>query len=154
SFTYSVVSNSGDYAEVDLLSASTTNGAVDIHFSMLRGSTGFYVTPIWSHRNGDVAMGMGETRDNIYLSPEFAWNSIDATRNFQYNVGADAVGVLGAPVEVTLWTNGIGAGKYEDKYKYVADFGTERVWGWSSINNAAGGFVGHNIGIWHVLASV
>ena len=32
------------------VSDSATNGLVDIHFSMLRGSPGFYVTPIWSHR--------------------------------------------------------------------------------------------------------
>jgi autotransporter-associated beta strand protein len=153
-FAYSVVASSGDYAEIDLLSTSTTNGVMDVHFSMLRGSPGFYVAPIWSHRNGDVAMGTGEERDNIYLSPEFAWNSIDATRNFQYNVGGSAVGVFGAPVEVSLWTNGISQGRYEDKYKYVADFGTERVWGWSSVNNPAGGFTGQNIGIWHILASV
>ena len=154
SAAYSVVANTGDYAEVDLLFSSASSGTVDIHFSMLRGSTGFYVTPIWSHRNGDAAMGMGETRDNIYISPQFTWNSIDATRNFQYNIGGSAVGVFGAPVECSLWTNGIAAGRYEDKYKYVADFGTERVWGWSSVNNPAAGFIGQNIGIWHVLASV
>jgi autotransporter-associated beta strand protein len=159
-FTYSSVANNGNYAEMDLLSTSATNGALDIHYSMLRGSPGFYVTAIWSHRAGDPAMGMGETRDNIYLNPEFTWNSIDAPRNFQYNLGGaggggtgGAVAVLGAPQEVTLWTNGIAAGHYEDKYKYTADFGTERVWGWSSVNNPAAGFTGQNIGIWYVLAS-
>ena len=155
SAAYSVVANTGDYAEVDMLFTSASSGTVDIHFSMLRGSTGFYVTPIWSHRNGDAAMGMGETRDNIYISPTFTWNSIDAAHNFQYNIGGSAVGVggQGAPVEVSLWTNGIAAGRYEDKYKYCADFGVERAWGWSSVNNPAAGFTGRNIGIWHVLAS-
>jgi hypothetical protein len=160
-FDYSVVANTGDYGEIELLSTSTTNGEMDVHFSMLRGSPGFYVTGIWSHRVGDVAMGTGEERDNIYINPEFTWNSIDATRNFQYNLGGaggggtgGAVGVFGAPVEVSLWTNGLSAGRYEDKYKYSADFGTERVWGWSSVNNPAANVVGQNIGIWHVLASV
>jgi autotransporter-associated beta strand protein len=160
-FTESVVANNGNYCEIDLLSTSTTNGVMDVHFSMLRGSPGFYVTGIWSHRTNDVAMGTGEERDNIYINPEFTWNSIDATRNFQYNLGgagggdgtAGAVGVFNAPVEVSLWTNGIAQGRYEDKYKYCANFGTERVWGWSSVNNPAAGFVGQNIGIWHVLAS-
>ena len=159
-FTYSVVANNGNYCEMDLLSTSTTNGVMDVHFSMLRGSPGFYVTGIWSHRNGDAAMGTGEERDNIYLNPEFTWNSIDAAHNFQYNLGGaggggtgGAVPVLGAPQEVTLWTNGIAQGRYEDKYKYCAIFGTERVWGWSSVNNPAAGFTGQNIGIWHVLAS-
>ena len=86
-FTYSLVANTGDYCEIDLLSTSTTNGTMDVRYSMLRGSSGFYVTATWSHRNGDVAMGMGETRDNIYLNPEFTWNSIDAAHNFQYNLG-------------------------------------------------------------------
>jgi rhamnogalacturonan endolyase len=160
-FTYSVVANTGDYCEIDLSSASpTTNGVMDVHFSMLRGSPGYYVTATWSHRVGDGAIGMGETRDNIYLNPEFTWNSIDAAHNFQYNLGGavgggtgGAVGVQGAPVEVSLWTNGIAQGRYEDKYKYCADFGTERVWGWSSVNNSAAHFAGQNIGIWHVLAS-
>ena len=160
SFVYSVVANTGDYCEIDLLSTSATNGVMDVHFSMLRGSPGFYVTAIWSHRNGDLAMGMGETRDNIYLNPEFTWNTIDANRNFQYNLGGaggggtgGAVSVFGAPQEVTLWTNGVAQGRYEDKYKYTADFGTERVWGWSSVNNSAAGFTGQNVGIWHILAS-
>ena len=143
----------GDYAEIDLFSTSTSNGTMDVRFSMLRGSPGFYVTPTWSHRAGDVAMGTGEERDNIYISPTFTWNSIDATRNFQYNIGGTAVGVPGAPVEVSLWTTGIGQGKYEDKYKYSAHFGTERTWGWSSVTNAAAGFSGRNIGIWYCLAS-
>src|ERR1035438_6834637 len=160
-FTYSVVANNGNYCEIDLLSTSpTTDGVMDVHFSMLRGSPGFYVTGTWSHRVGDGAIGMGETRDNIYINPEFNWNSIDAAHNFQYNLGGaggggtgGAVGVQGAPVEVSLWTNGIAQGRYEDKYKYCADFGTERVWGWSSVSNAAAGVTGQNIGIWHVLAS-
>jgi rhamnogalacturonan endolyase len=161
-FNYSVVANNGNYCEIDLLSASTTNGVMDVHFSMLSGSTGFYVTGLWSHRNGDMAMGTGEERDNIYINPEFTWNSIDATRNFQYNLGgagggdgtAGTVPVFGAPKEVTLWTNGLAQGRYEDKYKYSADFGTERVWGWSSVNNPAANFTGRNIGLWHILASV
>src|SRR5881394_2497943 len=36
SATYSVVANTGDYAEVGLLFTSASSGAVDIHFSMLR----------------------------------------------------------------------------------------------------------------------
>ncbi len=159
-FNYSVAANNGDYCEIDLFSPSTTNGTMDVRFSMRRGSQGFYVTATWSHRNGDVAMGMGETRDNIYINPEFAWNTIDDAHNFQYNLGGaggggtgGAVGVQGAPVEVSLWTNGIAAGRYEDKYKYCANFGAERVWGWSSVSNAAAGVTGQNIGIWHILAS-
>jgi rhamnogalacturonan endolyase len=147
---YSVVANTPDYAEVDLLFSSASSGSVDIHFSMLRGSTGFYVTPIWIHDSGDTAMSMGETRDNIYAGSTFNWMSVDATRNRLMQVsGGSANGVLGAPVEVSLWTSGIYAGQYEDKYKYSADFGEEQVWGWSSVGSG-----GRNIGLWNVSASV
>lgn len=148
--TYTVVANTGDYAEVDLLFSSTSSGTVDIHFSMLRGSTGFYVTPIWGHRSIDAAMSMGETRDNIYAGSIFNWMSVDDERNRLMEVsGGSAIGVLGAPVEVSLWTSGIYSGRYEDKYKYSADFGKQRVWGWSSV-----GTNGNNVGLWNVSASV
>lgn len=150
-FTYSLVAdpsgNGGDYAEIGLVSTSTTNGAMEVHFSMLRGSTGFYVTPIWSHRTADVAMSMGETRDNIYAGSIFNWMSVDAARNrfMEVQPGTAGVGVFGAPVEVSLWTNGIYSGQYEDKYKYSADFGVQRVWGWSSVGPG-----GANVGLWNV----
>ncbi|HEX4119255.1 MAG TPA: polysaccharide lyase family protein [Verrucomicrobiae bacterium] len=155
-FSYSVVATpadtGGDYAEIDMLTTSTTNGTVDVHFSMLRGSPGFYVAAIWSHRNGDVAMRMGETRDNIYAGATFNWMSVDATRNRLMEVsGGTAVGVLNAPVEVSLWTNGIYQGQYEDKYKYSADLGVQRAWGWSSVT--ANGNAGLNVGLWNIIAS-
>ena len=147
---FSIVANTPDYAEVECLFISASSGTVDIHFSMLRGSTGFYVTPIWAHRSVDAAMSLGETRDNIYAGSAFNWMSVDATRNRLMEVsGGSAIGVLGAPVEVSLWTNGIYAGQYEDKYKYSADFGEQRAWGWSSV-----GAGGRNIGLWNISASV
>ena len=149
-FTESVVANNGNYCEIDLLSTSTTNGVMDVHFSMLRGSPGFYVTPIWSHRSSDITMSMGETRDNIYAGSIFNWMSVDAARNRLMEVsGGSAIGVQGAPVEVSLWTNGIYSGQYEDKYKYSADFGNQRVWGWSSVGTG-----GANVGLWNISGSV
>jgi autotransporter-associated beta strand protein len=148
--TFSIVANTPDYAEVDCLFTSASSGIVDVHFSMLRGSTGFYVTPIWGHRSVDTALSMGETRDNIYAGSTFNWMSVDKTRNRLMEVsGGSAIGVLGAPVEVSLWTNGIYAGQYEDKYKYSADFGEQRAWGWSSVGTG-----GRNIGLWNISASV
>ncbi len=38
---YSVVVNTPDYAEVDLLFSSASSGSVDIHISLPRGATGF-----------------------------------------------------------------------------------------------------------------
>jgi fibronectin type 3 domain-containing protein len=153
-FTYSLVSNpaanGGNYAEISLLSSNAANGTMEVHFSMLRGSTGFYVTAIWNHGSGDAAMSMGETRDNIYAGSIFNWMSVDAARNRLMEVGNSFGGILvfNAPKEVTLWTNGIYQGQYEDKYCYSADLGVQRAWGWSSVGPG-----GRNIGLWNVSAS-
>jgi rhamnogalacturonan endolyase len=150
SLTANPAANGGNYAEISLVSSSASSGTMEVRFSMLRGSTGFYVTPIWSHRSTDGAQSLGETRDNIYAGSIFNWMSVDATRNRLMEVsGGSAIGVLGAPQEVSLWTNGIYAGQYEDKYKYTADFGDLRVWGWGSV-----GAGGKNVGLWNVSASV
>src|ERR1035438_975815 len=154
-FTYSVVANpantGSNYAEIAMSTTSVPNDVLEVHFSMLRGSTGFYVTAIWYHRSVDGVFGMGECRDNIYSGSIFNWMSVDAARNRLMEVsGGSAINpVNGAPVEVSLWTNGIYAGQYEDKYKYSADFGNQRVWGWSSVGSG-----GKNVGLWNVNASV
>jgi fibronectin type 3 domain-containing protein len=142
--------NGGNYAEIALTSTTVSNDELEVHYSMLRGSTGFYVTPIWSHRSSDGTFSMGECRDNIYAGAQFNWMSVDATRNrlMEVQPGTSAIGVLGAPKEVSLWTNGIYAGRYEDKYKYSADLGAQRVWGWSSV-----GAGGSNVGLWNITAS-
>lgn len=90
--------NPGDDGEIDCLNTSATAGVVDIHFSLLRGSSGFYCTPIWIHRNGDAAMSLGETRTNIYAGTIFNWMSTDAIRNRQMDTSPDtANSVQGAP---------------------------------------------------------
>ena len=157
-FTYSVVASSGDYCEVDLLQDSATNGTMDIHFSMLRGSTGFYVTPIWSHRAQDGPMPDNEGRDNIYIGSIFNWMSVSAQHDFETGVNQPLVPASISPQENELVTGGPMQGLYFDKYKYGMDFGGqnsgERVWGWSSVNDPSIGFAGKNVGIWHVLSSV
>jgi hypothetical protein len=112
-FTYSVVSNTAGYGEIDLLSTSSTSGVMDVHFSMLQGSPGFYVTTVFSHRSMDAPMNMAETRDNIYAGSIFNWMSVDAARNrlMEVQPTAGAVSVFGAPVECTLWTNGLYQGR-------------------------------------------
>jgi fibronectin type 3 domain-containing protein len=163
SFAYSVVVDpavgdanhaKGDYGEIDLFLNSATNGTMDVHFSMLRGSPGFYVTAIWRHRASDVAMGTGEERDNIYIAPYFNWMSIDGPhdREFDGNITTE-VPAFDSTAENALVTTGPLEGTYDDKYKFCADFGVERVWGWSSVSNSTIGAVGKNIGIWHILAS-
>ena len=155
SFTYAVVANpasiGGNYGEVVLSCTTVANILFEVHYSLLRGNTGFYVTPIWIHRSIDGGFSMGECRDNIYSGAIFNWMSVDATRNKLMPVDPSytAVGVQGAPVECSLWTSGIYAGRYEDKYKYTADYGSLRVWGWSSVGTG-----GKNIGLWDVAGSV
>ena len=147
-FTYSVVANNGNYAEISLSYASPTNGVMDIHYSMLRGSPGFYTTPILIHRNQDGVIGI-ELRPNIYAGSTFNWMSVDAARNRLMEVsGGTAVGVQGAPAECSLWTSGLYAGQYEDKYKYTADLAIQKFWGWSSVGTG-----GKNVGLWNVSAS-
>ncbi len=46
--------NGGASADVKLLSDSEHNGVMEVHFSMLRGSPGFYSTAIMIHRKQDV----------------------------------------------------------------------------------------------------
>jgi len=149
---YWVVANTANYVEIAMFSSSTSvaNDELEVHYSMLRGSPGFYVTPIWSHRSTDGTLLLGECRDNIYAGGIFNWMSVDAARNRLMEVsGGSSIGVLNAPVEVSLWKNGIYQGQYEDKYKYSADFGVQRVWGWSSVGKG-----GSNVGLWNVSASM
>ncbi|MEO5712742.1 MAG: polysaccharide lyase family protein [Luteolibacter sp.] len=152
-FTYSVVAdpstNGGDYAEIALSTVSEANMPFEVHYSMRRGSPGFYVTAIWTHNSTNLAYGMGECRDNIYAGGIFNWMSVDDTRNKLMQVtGGTSTTVPTAPVECSLWTSGMYQGRYEDKYKYSASFGDQRVWGWSSV-----GASGKNVGLWNVLAS-
>jgi len=147
-FTESVVANNTNYAEISLSYASPTNGIMDIHYSMLRGSPGFYTTAILTHRAQDGIIHI-ELRPNIYAGSQFNWMSVDAARNRLMEVsGGLSIGVLNAPKECYLWTNGIYAGQYEDKYKYTADLASLPAWGWSSV-----GAGGSNVGLWNITAS-
>jgi rhamnogalacturonan endolyase len=152
-WVYSLVTNNGSYAEVDLYSDSATNGLVDVHFSMLRGSPGFYVTPIWSHRPQDSAMGTGEERDNIYIAPYFNWMSVNDQVQREEGLNSTYSPAFYSPQENSLVTSGPQQGTYEDKYKWSADFITEHVWGWGSVSDSAFGVTGKNLGIWHVVSS-
>ena len=157
-FTYSIVANNGNYCEVDLLATSPSNGVMDVHFSMLRGSPGFYVTPIWSHRATDAAMNDMEGRDNIYVGSIFNWMSVSPQHDFETGVNQPLTPAFISPKENELVTGGPLEGVYFDKYKYGMDFGGqnggERVWGWSSISDSSIGFAGKNVGFWHVLSDV
>ncbi len=152
-FTYTKVadpaSNNGDYAEISMITTSVSNDWLEVHYSLPRGASGFYVTAIYGHSGTNGAFGMGECRDNIYAGSMFNWMHVDNARNRIMEVsGGSAIAVQGAPKEVSLWTNGIYAGDYEDKYKYSADLGINHLWGWGSV-----GAGGNNVGLWNITAS-
>ena len=157
-FSYSIVANNGNYCEVDLSATSSTNGVMDVHFSMLRGSPGFYVTPIWSHRAQDGPMLDAEGRDNIYIGSIFDWMSVSPQHDFETGGNPSQVPAFESPQEDALVTGGPLEGTYFDKYKYGMDFGGQgggqRVWGWSSVSDSSIGFSGKNVGLWHVLSNV
>jgi hypothetical protein len=46
-------SNGGNYGDVMLVNDSPSSGVIEVHFSMLRGSPGFYSTAIQTHRAQD-----------------------------------------------------------------------------------------------------
>jgi rhamnogalacturonan endolyase len=153
SWAYTLVTNTGSYAEIDLKCDSATNGLVDIHFSLTRGSPGFYVTPIWSHRAQDGVFGTGEERDNIYIAPYFNWMSVNDQVQREIGTSATYASAFYSPQENSLVTSGPLQGTYDDKYKWSADFVLEHVWGWSSVSDSAYGVTGKNVGIWHVVSS-
>lgn len=151
--SYTVVAdpaaNGGDLAHISLRSTTQTNMPFEVHYAMRRGSPGFYVAAVFTHGSGDGAFTMGECRDNIYAGGIFNWMSVDATRNKLMEVGsATTAPAPNSPVENYLWTSGLYKGRYEDKYKYSATLGDQRVWGWSSV-----GASGKNVGLWNVIAS-
>ena len=85
-FTYTLATdptkNGGNYADVMLLSDSEKNGVMEAHFSMLRGSPGYYSTGIMTHRPQDVAFEVGAWGVVTRVPPAFNWLSADAWRNF------------------------------------------------------------------------
>ena len=160
-WTYSVVvdpaTNGGAYAEVAFTSVATgasADGDLQINFSMLRGSPGFYTTLTMSHHSGDIACGLGEMRTNIYLAPDFNWMSVSPTVQRELGINANFVPAYDSTQEDSLCVSGVNAGTYDDKYKFSQLWGTQRVWGWGSVNDPANGVTsGQNVGIWYVLAS-
>jgi autotransporter-associated beta strand protein len=150
-------SNGGSYAEVaftSLASGTAAEGDLQVTFSMLRGSPGFYVTLTMTHHSGDIATGLGEMRTNIYIAPDFNWMSVSPVVQRELGINASFVPAFDSPQENSLCISGVNQGLYDDKYKFSEPWGAERVWGWGSINDAAHGVSsGANVGIWNVLAS-
>jgi rhamnogalacturonan endolyase len=134
----------GGYADVKLLSTSDNKGVMEIHFSMLRGSPGFYSTAIMTHRKQDVKFEVGAWGVVTRVTPNFNWLSADATRNFLIGERSKTgVKVPNSPHEITVNLDGSQQGQYADKFIYGQDHADLRAWGWSSVGPS-----GLNVGMW------
>jgi len=159
--------NGGTYAEVKFIAPYTPTGPdsaawdVEIHYSLLQGSPGFYAAAILSRPTTYPAYTMGEWRGAIKLNTAvFDWLSVDSTRNKMMATETDwenGTQPTNAPMEVRLLNTGIYSGQYECKYGYSADLGNLNVYGWSSVPYPASGTgdpTGKNVGIWMTLPSL
>jgi len=147
-FEYSLAtdpqSNGGKLADVKLLSTTEKNGVMEIHFSMLRGSSGFYSTATMTHRKQDERFEVGAWGVVTRVPPAFNWLSADENRN--WFIGArttKGAKVPDSPHEITVCLDGTRAGEYEDKFIYAQDHADLRAWGWSSVGQG-----GLNVGRW------
>ena len=137
-------SNGGNLADVKLLSTTEKNGEMEIHFSMLRGSPGFYSTATMTHRKQDERFEVGAWGVVTRVPPVFNWLSADEKRNWFIGVPTKkGVKVPDSPHEITVCLDGTRAGSYEDKFIYAQDHANLRTWGWSSVGQG-----GLNIGRW------
>ncbi len=138
-------SNGGARGDVEMLSSAGTNGTFEAHYTMQRGSPGFYTTAIDTHRSTDAASTFGVFGMNSTIASLFNWISADAARNFF--IGQQPSGSAPVPVtashEMKIDLNGGLAGQYDDKFMWGQDHSDEKAWGWSSV-----GASGNNIGVW------
>ena len=147
-FEYSLAtdpaSNGGNLADVKLRSTTAKNGEMEIHFSMLRGSPGFYSTATMTHRKQDERFEVGAWGVVTRVPPSFNWLSADEKRNWFVGVPTKkGIKVPDSPHEITVCLDGSRAGEYEDKFIYGQDHADLRAWGWSSVGEG-----GLNVGRW------
>ena len=136
--------NGGNLADVKLLSTTETKGVMEIHFSMLRSSPGFYSTATMTHRKQDERFEVGAWGVVTRVPPTFNWLSADEKRNWFIGVPTKkGVKVPDSPHEISVCLDGTQAGNYADKFIYGQDHSDLRAWGWSSVG--AGGL---NVGRW------
>lgn len=138
-------SNGGNYGEVVLTSDSASNGVSQYHYSMLRGSPGFYSTAIETHRSQDAETSLNAWGLNSRVTTKlFNWISANPIKSLFYTDGPTrGAGVPNSPHEITVNLDGQHAGEFTDKFFYGMDHGERRAWGWSSVGPG-----GSNIGVW------
>ena len=136
---------SPDHADVVLRSDATgTKGIMEVHYSMLRGSPGFYATAVLIHTPSDGAIPHRPFGATSLLAPIFNWASVDPARN--YFIGTETSGFVGAAdaaKEIGINKSGTQAGQFADKFFSGQDHGDLTAWGWSSVGSG-----GANIGVW------
>ena len=136
--------NGGNYGDVKLVSDSPTHGIIEVHFSMLRGSPGFYSTATETHRPQDDPMSVSAWGVVTRVPGDFNWLSADDTRNFLIGTPTTkGVMIPNAPHEITVNLDGSKQGEFADKFIYGQDHADLRAWGWSSVGQG-----GLNIGRW------
>ncbi len=136
--------NGGDLADISLVSESATNGIMELHFSLLRGSPGFYSTGVMTHRKQDVAFEVGAWGVITRVPPVFNWVSADSRRSwFVGTPTTKGVRVPDSPHEISVNLDGTQAGRYADKFIMGQDHADLRAWGWSSVGDG-----GLNVGRW------
>ncbi len=137
-------SNGGNYGDVMMVSDTPDLGVIEVHFSMLRGSPGFYSTAIQTHRAQDQAVNLGAWGIVTRVPDTFNWLSADETRNFFIGTPTTkGSGIQNSPHEISVCLDGAREGQLDDKFIYGQDHCDLKAWGWSSV-----GPNGLNIGRW------
>ncbi len=137
-------SNGGNYGDVMLVSSTPDLGVIEAHFSMLRGSPGFYSTAIQTHRAQDLPVNLTAWGVVTRVPETFNWLSADEARNFLIGTPTSkGSGIPNSPHEISVGLNGSRAGQLDDKFIYGQDHADLKAWGWSSV-----GPNGLNIGRW------
>jgi len=138
--------NGGNYGDVRLLNTSDHKGVFELHYSMLRGSSGFYATATLTHRAQDAAGAVGAWGALTRVPAGFDWASLNPMHN--YSVGPMPASAHGTNVpdsahELTVLKSGGHAGELDDKFIYAEDRANLSAWGWSSVGPS-----GLNVGVW------
>jgi rhamnogalacturonan endolyase len=147
-FKYSLAvdpaSNGGEYGDVMMISDTPDLGVIEVHFSMLRGSPGFYSTAIQTHRAQDQAVNLTAWGVVTRVPANFNWLSADEARNFLIGTPTTkGSGIPNSPHEISVGLDGSRQGQLDDKFIYGQDHADLKAWGWSSV-----GPNGLNIGRW------
>ncbi len=146
-YTYSLAvdptKNGGGYADVKLTSIDSS-GRMDAHFSMLRGSPGFYSTATMTHGSGDDAYaGISAWGVVTRVSDPFNWLVADGARNYLKKDRTTSVHVLDSPKESSIDVDAVPITAWDNKFIPAIDHNEQKAWGWASVGSG-----GLNIGAW------